>query len=288
MEKPFFNKVAIVGVGLIGGSMGLAMKKRMLAGKIVGVTRTKVSADIAKKMGAVDEIAGLTEAITNADLVILAAPVLTIIEHIKQISENVKLVQGPVIDVGSSKTKIWDAAKALKEKGIRFIGCHPMAGSEQRGPEHAKENLFEGAICFLTMQDQLTAAEEKIANLWTALGAKVQRVDASTHDAYVSAVSHLTHLLAFTLMQSLDSKRVNVYSSEGLNPSFRSLVRLAKSDPDVWADIFVSNTIEVKDKIKRLRESLDKFERNLDSRTNMLALLQLSKTIADGLLPDKQ
>ncbi len=279
MAKKLFNKVAIVGVGLIGGSIGMAVKKLGLAREVVGVTKTESSAQMAVDMKAVDRVCSLIDAIDRADLVILASPVLAIIDHIKEIAKNADLVEGPVIDVGSSKTEIEETARLLEEKGITFIGCHPMAGSEKRGVVNAQTDLFNDSVCFVMKHNR------KIDELWNKLGVKkIIKISAQNHDAFVSSVSHLTHLVAFAFLCSVDKKKI--VSMGELNPSFKALVRLAKSDPEIWADIFVSNHRRISEKLKDLKTCLDLFEKNLKNRDALLELIQDSKKTADQLLPN--
>ncbi len=282
MKKPLFNKVCIVGVGLIGGSMGLAIKRLGLAREVVGITKTKKSSALAVKMRAIDRTAPLSEAIRDADLVILAAPVLTIIENLKEISKKSHLLKGPVIDVGSSKLEILEAAKPLVKKGL-FVGCHPMAGSEKRGVENAEAGLFKGSVCYVTSD-----SNSKINNLWKTLGVKkIIKVAPDTHDAFVSSVSHLTHILSFSLMHSLTSGKINI-AKQGVNPSFRSFVRLAKSDPQIWADIILSNHMEVALELNKVKKAIEQFEKASADRAHLVRWLSAANKKAKTLAPDER
>ena len=281
-KKPCFKKIAIVGVGLIGGSIGLAIRKQGLAKEVVGLTKTKKSSDLAVKLGAIDRSATLLDAITGADLVILAAPVLTIIDHLKFISRNSRLLRGPVIDVGSSKVEIDEAAANLTKEGIDFIGCHPMAGSEKRGVENATADLFKNSFCFITRENK------KISDFWRALGVKkVPVIAPDMHDAFVSSVSHLTHLLAFSLLHSLDQPKIDI-ARGGVNPSFWAFARLAQSDPQIWADVFLSNHMEVALGLNKIKKTIEEFEKSSVDREGLVRWLMNAKQKADCLIPDEK
>jgi len=261
MKKPLFHTVAVVGVGLIGGSIGLAVKKRGLAKIVVGVARRKKSiAEIFDKKAADVVTLDWKEGVAQADLVILCAPVPVIADQLRTISSHIK--KGAlVIDVGSSKSLIEkEARKHLKN---RFVGCHPMAGSEAKGVSHASENLFENSVCFVAKKDA------RILNFWKALGASTIVMDAESHDRWVASASHLPHLLAFSLFQDF-----KVSPKIPLNPSLQGLARIAKSDPGLWADIFLSNEKNVSAASQKIRKSLTVFENAFRTR-NRAAILRL-------------
>jgi prephenate dehydrogenase len=190
MTKRLFDRVAIVGVGLIGGSIGLAVKKQKLARFVVGVVRRKSSAQEALAFRCVDMATlDLAEGIADADLVILCSPVSVIADQLKRIAPYLKR-GAVVIDVGSSKKMIDDAARGILKKAA-FVGCHPMAGSEKTGAAYADAGLFDGAACFMT------AAHPAVESFWKALGAKPVFIKTADHDRWVAAASHLPHALSF-------------------------------------------------------------------------------------------
>ena len=240
--KPLFNKICIVGVGLIGGSLGLAIKKRGLAKFVVGVTRRKETAKHAAQYKVVDMATmNLSEGVSGADLVILCGPVSVILDQIKILPKflNKKTI---VMDVGSSKVQIEKTAKKYFRVGAHgraplpvFVGCHPMAGSANRGLEYADADLFQGAQCFLASKNN------KVEPLWKALGANPVQLSAKQHDEWVSVFSYLPHALAFSLFQNQVMKNFSASQLRALNPSVRELARLAKSDAALWSDIFISN-----------------------------------------------
>ena len=230
MSKPLFNTVSIVGVGLIGGSLGLTIKKGKLARLVIGVARRKGTLQKAFHKKAIDlGMLDAAEGVKNADLVILCTPVSTIAVHLQKIAPHLKK-GAVVIDVGSSKTLIQKEAKKYLRKNL-FVGCHPMAGSEKTGIENATADLFKNSVCFLTARDS------RVENFWKQLGARPVFIDAAKHDLLVAGTSHLPHAIAFSLFQTEKKFPQNL----PLNPSIRELARLAQSDPELWADIFISN-----------------------------------------------
>lgn len=242
MKKPLFNVVAIVGVGLIGGSIGLAAKKRGVAKLVLGIGRRKESVLDALKAGAIDVGVLDLDAVGSADLVVLSAPVSTISDQLKAIAPHLK--KGAlVIDAGSSKGLIEKAAKKHLKKNL-FVGCHPMAGKEKSGVAAAEAGLFEGSLCFVTKR------HPKIEAFWKALGCRTVLASAEAHDRMVGQMSHTPHAIAFSLFQNKKDYPKNL----PVNPSMRELSRLAKSDPGIWADILISNR-------EAVLRSIEEFER---------------------------
>ncbi len=248
MKKPLFNTVAIVGVGLIGGSLGMAIKKRGLARWVIGITRRRETISTAFQRKAIDIGALDLMHLREADLVILAAPVSVIAGRMKEMRRFLK--PGAVImDVGSSKQVVEDAAKKYL-KGFTFVGAHPMAGSECLGVEYADAELFESATVFLTKKNV------KLADLWRRLGASPVVATAADHDRWVSRASHLPHVLSFTLLQLIDPSAAKRMGLKQINPSLREFARLAQSNPALWADIFLTNK-------KFLIQGLDQFTKSI-------------------------
>src|SRR3989338_7727230 len=215
-KKPLFNKVVIVGAGLIGGSIGLAVKKRKLAKFVAGVVRRRETAIRVIEKKAVDMATlDLAEGVQGADLVILCAPVSTIIRQIPLIKPYLKK-NAIVIDVGSSKGQIESAAKKYLKWNM-FVGCHPMAGSACLGVEHASAELFDGAQCFIARP------HDRVSSLWKAMGAHPIVLNAKSHDAWVARASYLPHLLAFSLFQKNTLGRFKGGWLKASNPSVREL-----------------------------------------------------------------
>ncbi|MGH7198774.1 MAG: prephenate dehydrogenase [Candidatus Omnitrophota bacterium] len=277
MGRPLFNRVCIVGVGLIGGSLGMAIKKRRLARTVIGVVRKKSAIEKAFRRKALDAATlDLKKGVAGADLVILCGPVSVIVSQLKALSRllDKKTI---VIDVGSSKKCIGEAAKKFLKKNT-FVGCHPMAGSEKSGIENARAGLFRGAVCFLASRNRV------VEIFWKALGAQPVNLDARRHDQWAAKVSHLPHVLSFVLLQALERP---VDKKFDLNPSFKELARLAKSRPGIWSDILLTNSEALLDALRSFRKDLDAFERGLRARggADLVRLIAKANSNAAKIVP---
>lgn len=243
-----FDKVAIVGTGLIGGSMALAIKKKGLAREIVGVSRHKNTLLLAKKSGAIDKGSQHLSIIQDADLVVLATPVNTILNLADIISKFISR-ECIVTDVGSTKQEI---VSQLSKIFPNYVGSHPLAGSEKRGIKNAYSGMFEDSLCILTpAKNTNPKALRKIKILWNQLGAKVINLEPDTHDRILSFVSHLPHALAFSLIDIIPPR----YLKFGAN-SLKDTTRISVSDSQLWADIFLSNP-------KNIVRAIELFQKNL-------------------------
>ncbi len=228
-----FNKVVIIGTGLIGGSLGLALKKQRLAVEVVGLSRHLQNARIAKKMGAIDFVGRSLAVVADADLVILATPVNTIIEIAVKIAKKIKK-DCVVIDVGSTKKQIVTQLESLIPN---FIGTHPLAGSEKKGILNLDAHIFRGSVCIIT--PGVKTAKKALAQvemLWQALGAQIVKFSAAQHDQVLGLTSHLPHLVAFALIDAIPERYLK-FSANGL----RDTTRIAGSDTQLWNQIFMSN-----------------------------------------------
>ncbi|MBI3252990.1 MAG: prephenate dehydrogenase [Candidatus Omnitrophica bacterium] len=261
MKKPLFKKIAIVGVGLIGGSIGMAVKRRKLAGLVVGVVHHRKTIPGAFEKKAIDVATlDLREGIKGADLVVLCAPVETIIRQLERIGPYLKR-GAVVIDVGSSKVEINKKAKKnLKQN--RFVGCHPMAGSEKQGVSFADADLFKNRVCFLTARDRL------IEKFWRNLGSRTFYLAPAEHDRWVASVSHLPHLLSFILFQKISPGLLKGRQIKELNPSIRDFARLAQSDPALWSEILLSNRENILEALSRFKADAARFRNILHSKNS--------------------
>lgn len=248
-----FKKVAIVGVGLIGGSLGLAIKKRKLARTIIGIGRRRSSIQRAVRCGAIDVgTKDLKRGVSDADLVIIATPVCSIPKIAKAIVYNLK--GGAILtEVGSTKTQIVNAIEKFLPAGISFVGLHPLAGSEKRGVNFAEADLFKGATVIMAKTRKTKSSSIKaLSQFWRSLG--IERIvikSPEEHDRIVAEISHLPHLVATALVNSVSAKSLK-FASTG----FKDSTRIAASDPEVWRDICVTNRREI-------LKSLDRYERSL-------------------------
>lgn len=234
---PLFDRVTIVGLGLIGGSLGMAIRRVRLAREVVGVSRTPSTSLLAKEGGAIDLIATTpARAVRDADLVILATPVETIIPCAKQVARSMR--PGSILtDVGSCKQDIVHTLERQLPHHVSFVGAHPLAGSERRGIQAANPRLFEGSLCIVTKTARTNPrAAQVIKRLWAPLVRRVLVMTPERHDRLLAAVSHLPHLIAFCLTRAAPDDSLAIAPR-----SFLEVTRIAKSDPDLWDDIFLSN-----------------------------------------------
>ncbi|MBN1794824.1 MAG: (d)CMP kinase [Candidatus Omnitrophica bacterium] len=242
-----FQKVAIIGVGLIGGSMGLAMKERKLAGEIVGVTSRKSTLEAACALGVVDYgVDDPRQAARDADLIVFATPVGRIVPICKEVLDRIK--PGCLItDVGSTKAALVGQLDALIPRGRWYVGSHPIAGSEKKGAGYADRGLFENRLCVLTRTRKTApAALRKMQRLWHALGSETVVLSPVEHDRILAWISHLPHLLACGLI-TLNHSRLP-YAAGG----FYDMTRIASGDPVIWKDIFFSNAKEMRSCIQHI------------------------------------
>lgn len=262
-----FNKVAIVGVGLIGGSLGLAIKKAKLAGKIVGISRREENLALAKKIGAIDDYSRKISFVSGADLIILSAPVNTILTLGTKIAKYV--LPGAIIsDVGSTKQQI---TSVLDRLFPNYVGAHPLAGSEKRGVKNSKPDLFNDSICILTpTRNTDEGALLKIRKLWSSIGAKVVLLPSNEHDKITAFISHLPHIAAFSLVNTVPYEYMS-YCSSG----FKDATRIAASGSELWSDIFLSNQ-------ENVLKAVDLFQNNLSKLRQ--AIVNKDRKSLDGIL----
>ena len=236
-----FKKIAIIGVGLIGGSIGLAIKKKGLAKEVIGVFRHQATLKKALKRKAIDKgFMKMKAGIKDADLIILATQVSSIVRVGREAIKNAK--PGAVVtDVGSTKSWIvGELEKVSRQSSVKFVGSHPMAGSERASVDFARDSLLEEAPCIVTRTARTDkAALKRIVNFWKGLGGKVKVMTPSEHDRSVALISHLPHIVAFSLAGAIPEKDM-IYAAEG----FKDTTRVASSDPNLWADIFITNKKE--------------------------------------------
>lgn len=241
MSRPV---VSIIGVGLIGGSFGMALKKRGLAGEVIGVGRNPGRLERAVELGALDSwTTDVQEGVSRADLVYVSTPVGMVVDFVKQAAAAVK--PGCVItDAGSTKSEICAGAEKAVPEGVHFVGAHPMAGSETAGVEHADPDLFVGAAYVLTPTEKTDAgALALVRSLAEGIGSRIVVIDPAGHDRCVAVISHLPHLMAAALVALAEREsKSNPQMLEMLAGSFRDMTRVASSSPVLWRDICISNS----------------------------------------------
>ncbi|MBZ0165521.1 MAG: prephenate dehydrogenase/arogenate dehydrogenase family protein [Candidatus Omnitrophica bacterium] len=245
-----FKRVTIVGVGLMGGSLAMALKKHEVAKEITGLSHRQASIQTALEMKAIDlGMSDVRKAVQAADLIVLATPVDDIIKLMKTIKPYLK--RGTIItDVGSTKMEIVEAAEELLPYPGMFVGSHPLVGSEKKGVANAKGELFEGAICVMTPTKKTSQlAKARVKQMWTRVGATVKNLNPADHDDSLAYISHLPHLVAFGVMEMLPDRYLDL-ATKGL----RDTTRIAASSPKMWNDICISN---VKNVVKALDEYIE-------------------------------
>ena len=254
-----FRKMTVVGVGLLGASLAKACKERGLVEEIVGHGRNRENLEKAKSLKIIDHYcADLSEAVNDADLIVLCTPVSTIVPLIKNMISEIR--PGTLItDVGSVKDPVVSEADKLIPDG-NFVGSHPIAGGENSGLEASTADLYQDAKCIVTPTEATNkTALEKINALWQAVGMNVIRLSAGEHDFIFGAVSHLPHIVAYALMNTLgalrtkDDREVTAFSGAGL----KDITRIASSDPVMWRDICLSNRKHSLDLIDLFQIKLD-------------------------------
>ncbi|MCX7046395.1 MAG: prephenate dehydrogenase/arogenate dehydrogenase family protein [Candidatus Sumerlaeota bacterium] len=264
-----FSQIAIYGVGLLGGSLGLACRARRLAGEVIGVGRNEARLQEAQKRGAIDRFTtDAQEGFQQADLIVLCAPVHTIIE-ILPVVRSAAHAGVLVTDVGSSKETISRAAaECFKDSGIAFVGSHPMTGSDRTGVVNARESLYEGAPCFLTPTDGVAAdAIARLKTFWGKLGMVVTVLPPAEHDALVAYISHLPHAAAVAVMMALQGSGLGADQIRALTgPGLLDTTRVAAGSTDMWRDIFLENRSSVLAALSRLSATLDDLRQAIESK----------------------
>ena len=229
---PSMKTVAIVGVGLIGGSLGQALR-RSKRYKVLGIARKSSTLRDAKRMGAIDSGSLKLSDVSHADIVVLCTPVDSIVPLISKLKPSLK-PRAIVTDVGSVKG-ILDK----QIRGVRFVGSHPLAGSHKTGVKAARPDLFKGATCVVVPRDR--SALKTIREMWKTVGAKVIEMSASAHDDAVAFTSHLPHVIAHALVHTVSQRPQQKILTSLMAGSFRDVTRVASSDPDQWLQIFHAN-----------------------------------------------
>jgi prephenate dehydrogenase len=259
------RRLAIVGVGLLGGSMAKAARARGLASEIVGVGRDAGRLEAGRRDGVLDRITtDLAAGVRDADVVVLGAPVIAILSLLQAVAK----VCGPetvVTDVGSTKRAIVSAAAALAhDRSFRFVGSHPMAGSEQSGYAHARADLFHGATVIVTPGERSEpAAVKTVTALWESVGAgRVVTLDPDVHDRAVAAISHLPHLAAFALVDAVERFEPGAFDVAARG--FRDTTRVAAADPVMWEEIFLANREALAAGLDVFREALSDLARLIE------------------------
>lgn len=256
-----YAQVAIIGVGLIGGSLGMILKRKGLADRVIGIGRRVENLKTAVELGAIDRyVVDAKEAVRDADLVVLATPVDTYERHLKDWASCLK--KGAVVtDVGSVKGQLVERSEQAMPAGVHFVGAHPIAGKEKTGVASGTDQLFKGARCILTPTSRTDVqALEQVRTMWQEAGSQVLTMDPHLHDQILGAVSHLPHVAAFALINALADLRTQKIPSLDLaghsGGGLRDTTRIAASSPEMWRDIFLWNRDNIVAFIEAYEQSL--------------------------------
>jgi cyclohexadieny/prephenate dehydrogenase len=261
---PSFDRIALIGFGLIGGSIARAARVQGLAGEIVTTAHSAKTRARVSELGVVDRVVETNvEAVKNADLVILCIPVGACGAVAKEIASHLK--PGAIVsDVGSVKGAVVRDMAPYLPANVHFVPAHPVAGTEHSGPDSGFAELFINRWCILTPPEGAEAgAVEKLRAFWAALGARVEIMTADHHDLVLAITSHLPHLIAYTIVGTAD-ELAQVTSSEVIKFSaggFRDFTRIAASDPTMWRDVFLANKDAVLEMLGTFNEDLSKLTR---------------------------
>lgn len=286
---PIYDRVALIGLGLIASSMAHAMKAGGLSGEIVGFAKTEETRKVALEIGICDRVCtSAADAVKGADLVVLAVPVGAMGAIAEEIAPHLK-PGATVTDVGSVKQAVIEAVSPHIPDGVAFVPGHPLAGTEYSGPRSGFATLFKNRWCLLTPCEKSTPeATTRLRRLWEAMGSNVDEMDAPHHDLVLAVVSHTPHLIAYTMVGVADHLR-RVSNSEVIKYSasgFRDFTRIAASDPTMWRDVFLTNKEATLDILGRFTEELFALQRaiRLGDGEHLHAYFTKTRAIRRGII----
>jgi prephenate dehydrogenase len=281
-KSPDFDTIAVVGVGLIGGSVALAAKKRSAARVVVGVGRNPKRLNAARRRGIIDEgTIDLSAAAARANLLVFCSPVDVIAAGVREAARACR--EGTLItDAGSVKACLCRELGEGLPPRVEFVGAHPLAGSEKQGFEHADARLFEKRICVVTPSDTNShSAVGRIAAFWKTLGSTVLEMPPEAHDRALAETSHLPHLVAAALAATLSPENRPLAAS-----GFRDTTRIASGDAELWTAIFLENREELLRSLSQYDALLGRFRQALEQKDApaLKELLQAAKMSRDGIV----
>ena len=276
-----FEKVCIVGLGLIGGSIGLAMKRSKISNQIIGFARSNSTLKRAIELGLVDKVKdNLEDAVNDCDLIILATPLSTFKKLVEEMSPFLKK-DCIITDTGSAKLSVIEDLRGILPNNVEFIPGHPIAGTEESGPDAGFAELFDNRWCILTPTEENSSnAIDLIKEFWESIGSKVEIMDPLHHDKVLAITSHIPHLIAFNIvgtannLANVTEKEVVKYSAGG----FRDFTRIAASDPKMWSDIFTYNSEAVLEMLELFSNDLAKLKAAVIKKDSDLLFSNFEKT----------
>ncbi len=261
------KKIAIIGVGLIGGSLAIQLHEKKLSSKLIGVDASKEHAKKALELELVDETLSLDEAIQQADVIVLAVPVDTMVSLLPRILN--KIDNQVVLDLGSTKSQLIEAIKNHPKRG-RYVATHPMWGTEYSGPQAAVRGAYENkAVIICNAEESDADALEWVKHMYKKIGMHLLEMEAKAHDLHAAYVSHISHITSFALANTvLEKEKEEQAIFELASAGFESTVRLAKSNPAMWVPIFMQNKENVLDVLKEHIAQLSRFKESLEKEDN--------------------
>lgn len=277
------DRVAVVGVGLIGGSLGMGLRARGI--RVVGIGRSPERLALAQRLGALDSWSTDFAAARGCGLVFLCTTVGVMERMMEGLAPYLE-EEAVVTDVGSVKRSVLAAAGRSLPEHVRFVGGHPIAGSHRTGVEAARADLFQGAVCVLTPTERSRGAEDRVEALWASLGARVVRMSAAEHDAALAVTSHSPHLVAAALANAFGKAAERSAALRELTAGgFRDTTRIAASSPRMWVDIFLQNADEVLRACADVRAELEELAGALQAGDGerLLALLEAARSARSSL-----
>ena len=276
-----FEKVCIVGLGLIGGSVGLAIKRSNISNQITGYARSNSTLERAIELGLVDKVEdNLKDAVNDCDLVILATPLSAFKKLVEEMSPFLKK-DCIITDTGSAKLSVIEDLSGILPSNVEFVPGHPIAGTEESGPDAGFAELFDNRWCILTPTDDNSShAVDLVREFWESIGSKVEIMDPLHHDKVLAITSHIPHLIAFNIvgtannLANVSEKEVVKYSAGG----FRDFTRIAASDPKMWSDIFTYNSEAVLEMLELFSNDLAKLKSAVIKKDSDLLFSNFEKT----------
>ena len=287
-DRVLIPRLTVIGVGLIGGSLALALKQAGAVGEVVGCGRGRPNLEKALELGIIDRYSrDPAEAVKGADLVFLATPVSTFAAVVEELLPG--LQSGAVMtDGGSVKEAVVAAVEPLLPEGVQFVPGHPIAGTENSGAEAAFATLYQGKRCILTPTERTAPdAVERVENMWRLVGSEVVRMSLHKHDRILAAISHLPHMVAYALVNAVGSydhyeENILEYSAGG----FRDFTRIASSDPTMWRDIALTNADALLEMVEQFESFLGELKTDirLGNGEKLFEFFLRSKQLRDAIL----
>ena len=261
------KRIAIVGVGLIGGSLAIQLHEKKLSSRLIGVDANPEHAKLAGELELVDEIMNLDEAIAASEIIMLAIPVDKLVDLLPSIMDKVE--NQVVLDLGSTKSQLIESIKNHPKRG-RYVATHPMWGTEYSGPQAAVRGAFENkAVIICNAEESDADALEWVKGMYKKIGMHLLEMEARAHDLHAAYVSHISHITSFALANTvLEKEKEDQAIFELASAGFESTVRLAKSNPAMWVPIFMQNKENVLDVLKEHIAQLERFKESLEKEDN--------------------